>query len=84
MEIFTWHTLNELFHENILDSQVNWGYLKYNIRKNTINFSKKLAKNKNKIIVDLETKLKHFEKTYENYFDNIDYKVCKQQLDAIY
>ena len=23
-------------------------------------------------------------KNYENYVDNIDYKVCKQQLDAIY
>ena len=34
-------------------------------------------------MVDLETKLKHFEK-HENYGDNIDYKVCKQQLDATY
>ena len=23
-------------------------------------------------------------KNYENYVDNVDYKVCKQQLDAIY
>ena len=45
--------------------------------------SNKLAKNTNKKIVDLETKLKHFEKDYENYVENIDYKVCKQQLDAI-
>ena len=59
-------------------------YLKYLIRKYTINFSKKLAKNTNKKIVDLEITLKHFEKDYENYVDNIDYKVCKQQLDAIY
>ena len=58
-------------------------YLKYLIRKYTINFSKKLAKNTNKKIVDLEITLKHFEKDYENYVDNIDYKVCKQQLDAI-
>ena len=57
--------------------------LKYNIRKYTIKFSKKLAKNTNKIIADVETKLKHFEK-HENYVDYIDYKVCKQQLDAIY
>ena len=59
-------------------------YLKYIIRKYTINFSKKLAKNTNKKIVDLEITLKHFEKDYENYVDNIDYKVCKQQPDAIY
>ena len=46
--------------------------------------SKKLATNTNKKIVDLETKLKYFEKHYENYVDDIDYKLCKQQLDAIY
>ena len=84
MKKFISDTLNELFNENILDDQVNWEYLKYNFRKYTINFSKKLAKNTNKNIVDLETKLMHFEKSYENYVDNIDYKVCKQQLDAIY
>ena len=84
MKKFISDTLNELFNENILDDQVKWEYLKYNIRKYTINFSKKLAKNTNKKIVDLEITLKHFEKDYENYVDNIDYKVCKQQLDAIY
>ena len=58
-------------------------YLKYIIRKYTINFFKKLAKNTNTKIVDLEITLKHFEGDYENYVDNIDNKVCKQQLDAI-
>ena len=76
-------TLNELFTENILDDQVKWEYLKYNIRKYTIKFSKELAKNTNKTIHDLETKLKLYEKP-ENYVDNIDYKVCKLQLDEIY
>ena len=57
--------------------------MKYNIRKYTIKFSKELAKNTNKTIDDLETKLKHYEK-HENYVDNIDYKVCKLQLDEIY
>ena len=42
---------------------------------------KKKKKRKN---ADLESKLKHFERHYENYVDKIDYKVCKQQLDAIY
>ena len=77
-------TLNELFNKSVLDDERKWEYLKYNIRKYTINFSKTLAINKSKKIVDLETKLKHFEKHYENYVDNIDFKVCKQQLDAIY
>ena len=40
--------LNELFNENILDNQVKWEYLKYDIRKHTIKFSEKLAKNTNK------------------------------------
>ena len=75
--------LNELFNENILDDQVKWEYLEYNIVKYTIKFSKELAKNTNKTIADLETKLKHYEK-HENYVDNIDYKVSKQQLDEIY
>ena len=50
-------TLNEVFIENILDDQVKWEYLKNNIRKYNIKFSKKLAKNTNKIIADSETKL---------------------------
>ena len=74
-------TLNELFNENVLDDQVKWEYLKYNIRKYTIKFSKELAKNKT--IADLGTRLKHYEQ-HENYVDNIDYKFCKQQLDEIY
>ena len=83
MKKFILDTLNELFHENILDDQVKWEHLKYNIRKYTINFSKELARNTNKTIDHLETKIKHYEK-HENYVDNIDYKVCKRQLDEIY
>ena len=63
---------------------MKWEYLKYNIRKCTIKFSKKLAKNTNKKIVDLETKLRHFEKHYENDVDNMDYKVFRRQLDAVH
>ena len=39
-------TLNELLNVNILDDQVKWEYLKCNIKRYTINFSKKLAKKK--------------------------------------
>ena len=80
-------TLNELFNENIpddQDDQVKWECLKHSTRKCTIHFSKKLAKNTNKIIADLETKIQDFEKHYENYADNIDCKACKQQLGKIY
>ena len=45
MKKFISVTLNELFNANILDDQVKHEYLKYNIRKYTINFSKKLDEN---------------------------------------
>ena len=38
-------------NEDILDDHVKWEYLKYNIRKYTINFSKKTSKNTNKKMV---------------------------------
>ena len=60
MKKFILDTLNEPFNENILDDQVIWEYLKCNIRKYTITLSKELAKITNKLIVDLETKLKDY------------------------
>ena len=83
MKKFILDTLYKLFNENIFDDHVKWEYLKYNIRRYNIKFSKELAKNANKAIADLEIKLIHYEK-HENYVDNIDYKVCNQQLDEIY
>ena len=47
MKKFTSDTLNELFNESILANQVKWEYLKYNIGKNTIDFSKKPTKKHN-------------------------------------
>ena len=44
----------------------------------------KTSKKHKQKTADLETKLRHFEKHYENHVDNIDYKVCKQQQDATY
>ena len=60
----------------IFESKYN---VKYNIRKYIIKYSKNLAKNTNKKIVDLGTKLKHFENHYGNYIDDIDNKVCQLQ-----
>ena len=45
MKKFISDTLNHLFNENVLDDQVKSEYLKYNIRKYTIIFSKTLVKN---------------------------------------
>ena len=86
--LFRWKKMYfRYFKWTIQWKHIRWsgklGILEYNIRKYTIKFSKELAKITNKITTDLETKLKHFEK-HENYVDNIDYQVCKQQLDEIY
>ena len=84
MEKIILDTLNELFNEKILDDQVKQEHLKYNIRRYTINVSKKLTKNTNEKIADLETKLKHFKKHCENYVDNIDCKVNLQRKSKRY
>ena len=47
-------------------------------------FLKNWQKIQIKKTIDLETKLKHLEKHYQNYAVDIDYKVYKQQVDAIY
>ena len=61
-------TLNKRFNENILDDQVKWEYLKYNIIKYIVNFSKKLLKSTNRITAGLETKLKHFKSIAKTMF----------------
>ena len=56
--------------------------MKYNLRKYTINFKKKLAKDTNKL-ADWKTKFKYFKKHYENYVDNIDYEVYNEKAKGI-
>ena len=61
--------------------------MKYSIRKYTVDLSKNWQKkktNNQKKITDLEAKLKHFEKHFDKYVYDIDYKVFKQQLHAKY
>ena len=47
-------TLNLLDNENILDQNVRWDFLKYEIRKFTIDFSKALSKNEKQEVSYLE------------------------------
>ena len=68
------NTLNELINKKILDDLLKWEYSKCSIRKYAVD----------KIVADLETKLEHFEKHYEDYINNIDFQVCKQQLNVIH
>ena len=77
--------LNFLNNENIKDDQVIWEYLKYEIRKFTIQFSKRLAKTLREERECPERKLKILEQNSEyNLNNNPEYYECKTQLEDIY
>ena len=77
--------LNFLNNENIKDDQVIWEYLKYEIRKFTIQYSKRLAKTLREERECLERKLKILEQNSEsNLNNNPEYYECKSQLEDIY
>ena len=59
--------LNHLEKENILDDQVRWKYLKYELRKLSIKFSKTQAKKKRLEKFLLEKKLKNLESNMNNH-----------------
>ena len=73
--------LNLLEKENILDDQVRWEYLKYEVRKFSIKFSKAQAKKLRWEKVLLEKKLKNLESNMNNHED---YNNCKTYLEQIY
>ena len=60
-------TLHMLDHDKITDKHLRWEFLKYEIRKFTINFSKKLVKEENKDRNYLEKELKKLEKKLNNF-----------------
>ena len=77
--------LNFLNNENIKDDQVIWEYLNYEIRKFTIQFSKRLAKTLREERECMERKLKILEENTEyNRNNNPEYYECKTQLEDIY
>ena len=69
--------------ENIRDGQARWEYLKCEIKKFSIKFSKLLSKNTKNQTLLLEKKLKLLECT-ANYLDNSEYITCKSKLDQLY
>ena len=73
--------LNLLEKENILDDQVRWKYLKYEVRKFSIKFSKAQAKKLRLERVLLEKKLKNVESNMNNHEEYSDHKI---QLEQIY
>ena len=73
-----------LDQDKITDKYLRWEYLKYDIRKFTMNFSKNLVKEENKDRNFLEKELKKLQKNLNNFQTNEQYLECKQKLQNIY
>ena len=71
-------TLETLDIEEITDFQVKWEFLKYEIRKFSIGFSKLQSQNTKKEKMFLENKLKNLEKN-TNYIENSEYIDCRNK-----
>ena len=59
-----------LGQDKITDKHLRWEVLKYEIRKFTIKFSKKLSREENKDRIFLEKELKKLEKNLNNFQTN--------------
>ena len=77
-------TLRMLEQDEITDKHLRWEFLKYEIRKFTINFSKKCVKEENKDQNFLEKELKKLEKSLTNLQANEYSLGRKQKLQNIY
>ena len=85
MKIHISEILKYLNSQKITDDQVIWEYLKYEIRKFTIQYSRRLAKTLREERERLEEKLKILEQNSEsNLNNNPDYYECKTKLEDIY
>ena len=73
-----------LDQDKITDKHLRQEYLKYEIRKFTMSFLKKLVEEQNKDRNILEKKLKKLEKNLTNFQTNQYYVECKQKLQNIY
>ena len=72
-----------ILKENITDEQGIWEYIKYEIRKFSIKFSKQYAKDKRTKTVILENKLKQLVANANFQFDD-HYLECKNNIEEIY
>ena len=77
------NVLNNLDQDNIVDPQFRWEYLKYEIRKFSIHFSKGIARNKKIERTYLENKLKTLENS-PSFVNNPEYIETNEKLDKIY
>ena len=77
-------TIKMLENDDLRDGQVRWEYIKYEIQKFTIHFSKNLAKEVRNEAQSLEEKVKHFESNVTNYHNDLLYIEYKESLNIIY
>ena len=77
------NVLDNLDQDNIVDPQFRWEYLKYEIRKFSIHFSKGKTRNKKTERTYLENKLKTLENS-PSFVDNPEYIETNEKLDKIY
>ena len=71
-------TIRMLDQDKITDKHLRWEFLKYEIRKFTINFSKKLVKEENKDRNFLEKELKKLESTILDVNKNFKIYITKK------
>ena len=64
--------------------QTKWVFLKYEIRKFTIDYSKTIAKKEKMQTINLELKLKHLENNSDSEENRKLYNYCKNDLETIY
>ena len=77
------NVLDNLDQNSIVDPQFRWEYLKYEMRKFSIHFSKDIARNKKTERTYLENKFKTLE-TRPDFVDNPEYTETNEKLDKIY
>ena len=73
-------TLETLKIEENRDLQVRWEFLKYEIRKFSIELSKQRSQNTKKKFFFFENKLKKLENN-TNYIENLEYIDCRNKLN---
>ena len=71
-------------NESLYNRQLKWELLKYEVRKFTINYTKRIAKEKRQQRTNLENQLKILEKCLDKDDNLSKYNAIKNELDAIY
>ena len=75
--------IKEMNHENIIDDQFRWEFIKYEVSRFSRKFSKTLAEELREELRIVKNKLKLYEQNLK-CFENKDYLRCKLRLEEIY